>query len=448
MVGTPRRVDGADISHHQQTVDLRKARDAGLKFMYHKATEGNTYVDPRFVERLTAARSLGLPVGGYHFARPLSGDAIEEAKHFLKWARPQSGDLKPALDLEVMAGMTQAALRVWCENFSKYVLNEVGVLPVLYGPWPHLALREQVKWVPRYNDAMVPPTPAWDIWQFSNGVYGSPNSFPGLGHVDLNTFNQSMTLKRLMMPTKRRTRSVKMVHVSMQFSDSPRQQRIDVGRIFARAVRQDIQWITGTEAGPGNPALRKALRELAPTYGYRVYVPDGTDSWIAVRKDTMKSDRWEPAYTKVIDGVAGQYTDKGPVSVTFDTALGVVTVIACHYLTDKHPMYAKANKALALAIGEVAALKGKGRALVFYGGDQNIVDITHDTFFGAPLTSCWDELKRWENTGHGCIDVIASYDRDGRVACKSADALSDKELPLFTDHYWVRATYNIEELAS
>jgi hypothetical protein len=103
---------------------------------------------------------------------------------------------------------------------------------------------------------------------------------------------------------------------------------------------------------------------------------------------------------------------------------------------------------LAQAIGALAEEKGAGNALVFYGGDQNIVDRTYDTFLGqADLTSCWDELQRWENTGHGNIDVIASYDRDGRVRCLKATVLDDTEFPLFTDHWYVEAIYGIGALA-
>jgi hypothetical protein len=41
---------------------------------------------------------------------------------------------------------------------------------------------------------MAAPNPAhpwdrWTVWQFSNGVFGHPNSVPGIGAVDLNTLN-------------------------------------------------------------------------------------------------------------------------------------------------------------------------------------------------------------------------------------------------------------------
>src|SRR5690349_10737349 len=44
-------VHGADLSHHNADPALIKARDAGLKFVYHKATEGTTVRDPKYPAR-------------------------------------------------------------------------------------------------------------------------------------------------------------------------------------------------------------------------------------------------------------------------------------------------------------------------------------------------------------------------------------------------------------
>lgn len=41
----PLPVHGADVSHHQPTLDLKLAKAKGLQFLYHKATEGDSFVD-------------------------------------------------------------------------------------------------------------------------------------------------------------------------------------------------------------------------------------------------------------------------------------------------------------------------------------------------------------------------------------------------------------------
>ena len=96
-------------------------------------------------------------------------------------------------------------------------------------------------------------------------------------------------------------------------------------------------------------------------------------------------------------------------------------------------------------LGELAEDKGACRKLFFYGGDQNIPDRELDTFFGAPLTSCWDELGKYPPTlgKRSTIDVIASYDRDGRVSFVNAHSYADRELLLATDHNLVEAEIKI-----
>src|SRR5690606_34500732 len=129
---------------------------------------------------------------------------------------------------------------------------------------------------------------------------------------------------------------------------------------------------------------------------------------------------------------------KGLVHVSFESSnedLGRVAVGAAHYLTDaRRPSspYWVWNEKLGEEIGKWAREEGKGPALVFYGGDQNMADRRNDepqgdTFFGEPLTSTWDELRKWENTGHGTIDVIATYNKDGRVSALRTNALNDRE---------------------
>lgn len=250
------------------------------------------------------------------------------------------------------------------------------------------------------------------------------------------------------VPDRRKVR-IDVAHASMQFSDTLEQKDADTEKIFARAEKRGLRWITGTEAGQAD--LRGSLRAAAERHGYRLYVKG--DCWIAVEKKHIKKGSWKTFWRKVIDGVAKRWTDKGVVAVTveFDD-IGVTTIIAAHYLTKgrpdaKDPEYRQnleRNRQLAQAIGEYARQVGKGKAKVFYGGDQNIVDRDADTFLGEPLTSLWDELKRWENTGHGNIDVIASYDADGRVVGVYMRALDDSEFRLFSDHFYTEGGFDVE----
>lgn len=458
MSTKPRRIDGVDLSHHNPaSLDaLRKAKAAGVRFLWHKATEGATVVDRTYAERRKLAAELRIPFGAYHFARPGKGDAELEARHFLATAKPKPGDLRPALDLETTEGLTITQLRAWAATWVAVVRKATGVEPVVYSPWD--LGTKGLRWRPRYNDSNTPPVLPWDVWQFSNGQLGKPDTVAGLGRVDLNTLAPGVKLADLRIPAKPKpagkTRRLRLGHVSMQFSDTPEQMRQDVAAVFARAKERDYAWLTGTEAGAGADPLDKLLRAAAKAAGYRYFRPRRTDAWIAVREDLIAGG-WRTYYAKVIDGEAGKFTDKGPVEVAFDTPdLGRITILAGHYLTKGRPnprdpqygRYTAENQSLAHAIGERGRLGAKGSGLAFYGGDQNIDDRRDDTFFGAPFTTAWDELGRWENTGHGPIDVIASWDGDGRVKAVDVDAFPDSEVMLHTDHYLIEAAYDVRVL--
>lgn len=68
---------GPDISHHQQQVDLARAKPH-VNFVFLKATDGTGVVDGTFATRWQKLAQLGIPRGAYHFARP--GDASAQAE--------------------------------------------------------------------------------------------------------------------------------------------------------------------------------------------------------------------------------------------------------------------------------------------------------------------------------------------------------------------------------
>lgn len=437
-----------DTSHHQDyRIDFAAAKKAGIKGQYHKATEGTGFRDPDYATRRAAAKKAGLAFGAYHFARPSNGDADDEARHFLSVAKPRPGDLLPALDLETTEGLSIGSLRGWAKEWSRIVSAACGGHdPVVYSPWDLQV--PGLRWRPRYNDANTPPALPWDVWQFSNGVLGVPDRVAGFpGATDLNTLRKGLPFSALVYPKPKVPRpsvTFDLMHVSMQFSDSPAQMESDAGRIFARAKKRGVRWVTGTESGPGSGPLRSLLTKAAKANGYRFWMHPAQDSWIAVDEDLIAGG-WSTHYQKVIDGKAGQFSDKGVLAVAFNTRrAGRITVMAGHYLLKHDPR----NAVLAKAIGEYAVKAGRGSALVFYGGDQNMVDRTEDSFYGQPLTSLADELRTWPNTGHGPIDVIASYDGDGRVQGTYFRALDDTEFPLHTDHWAIEGGYRVRLLAA
>ena len=108
---TSNRLEGIDISHWQGTIDWTKVRAAGKKFAYIKASEHTSFVDNKYATNRSRAKSAGLKVGAYHFARPNVGtaDAYAEADHFIETADWTRGELRPVLDLEDTGGLSSSA---------------------------------------------------------------------------------------------------------------------------------------------------------------------------------------------------------------------------------------------------------------------------------------------------------------------------------------------------
>lgn len=197
----PLKVHGVDISHHQAgNIGWASLKRAGVQWMYHKATEGAGFKDSNYTKRRAEAKAAGMPFGAYHFARPERGDARVEARFFISVAKPVPGDLRPCLDLETQEHLSGAALVQWADDFNDEVEKLTGQTVVVYTPYVLSSAleRKALFWVPRYNNSNTPPTRSWDIWQFSNGVFGVPNQVAGLGHVDLN--HSKVSVQDLLIP--------------------------------------------------------------------------------------------------------------------------------------------------------------------------------------------------------------------------------------------------------
>jgi hypothetical protein len=295
-------------------------------------------------------------------------------------------------------------------------------------------------------------TGKWDI--------GDPAGISFRGHrvLDVNKFRKEVQAERarLFAPVKQPSNGykIKIGHCSLQFSDGPKMWQHDVALIFARGY----QWITGTEAGEA--VNWRILYAEAKRRGYTIR--RYKSNWIAISNKIVKQGttvKWGVQTLVDNDLVAGPGHDSNYIFATFvhsEQGVGTISVVSSHYPTKGTPVSKdparRVNLKWTTLMGKKISAKmadlGEGSALAFYGGDQNIEDSKADTFFGGDVTSCWDELKKYPGTGHGTIDVIATYDRDTRVRCLSADSFTDKELFLHTDHYLVEATYQIERLAA
>jgi len=91
---------GIDVSTHQGKVDFAKAKAAGARFVYARASLADTYDDPRFFEHIQGARAAGLPCGAYHVVAP-DRSASAQIGNFLSLVDQVELQLPPVLDCEL-----------------------------------------------------------------------------------------------------------------------------------------------------------------------------------------------------------------------------------------------------------------------------------------------------------------------------------------------------------
>jgi GH25 family lysozyme M1 (1,4-beta-N-acetylmuramidase) len=139
-------VGGIDISSHDHRrfpVQWPTEIAAGSQFVYIKATEGTTYLNPFFAADYAAARRAGRYVGAYAYARPDHGDPVGQADFFLRHARfaRDARTLVPFIDLEWpyaavktdrCFNLNPAQMRAWIHAFVDRIQAAIGRKPMIY----------------------------------------------------------------------------------------------------------------------------------------------------------------------------------------------------------------------------------------------------------------------------------------------------------------------------
>jgi GH25 family lysozyme M1 (1,4-beta-N-acetylmuramidase) len=226
--GRPARypIGGIDISSHDHRrfpVQWHTEVAAGGQFVYVKATEGTTYMNPHFAADYAAARATHRYVGAYVYARPDRGDPIGQADHFLRHAR-FTGDtrtLVPFVDLEWPYAGVKAdgcynlipeQMRTWIRAFVGRIEAGIGRKPMIYTNtnWWNPCTGNDTSFggypldIASYT-RMPPKLPAgWTtfaLWQYAPGDEDKPNSH------DRDVVNGGMAgLKALAWPPPRTSR--------------------------------------------------------------------------------------------------------------------------------------------------------------------------------------------------------------------------------------------------
>lgn len=168
-------IPGFDVSKYQAGLDMAAAADAGMQFVFVRASIG-LEVDPVCATHLAGAEGRLLR-GTYHSLHP--GDPVAQAITYYRALTAANGfltELPPALDVE-KPGTTADLVRGFLEAFS-WLWRRPLLIYTSESKWHNMVgvdcawAREYSLWVAHWNVAEpILPTPwtHWVFWQHTVG---------------------------------------------------------------------------------------------------------------------------------------------------------------------------------------------------------------------------------------------------------------------------------------
>ncbi|MDB6058276.1 MAG: Endoglucanase [Verrucomicrobiales bacterium] len=213
---------GGDVSHWEGAITWSSVKNAGYVFSWAKATEGTNYIDPTFTANASGAKTAGVLIAPYHFARydenPGTNGAIAEAQYFWATAKNYITNngyyMMPMLDAEYVTtngyepghyGYTKTTFSQWLNAWATTVVSNaaakgVTIKPVLYcgvsfsANWMDSTITNTFSpWVATWNHedpqtgapGGTGPFSSWNFWQWS-----ATNIVPGIsGQCDVDVYN-------------------------------------------------------------------------------------------------------------------------------------------------------------------------------------------------------------------------------------------------------------------
>jgi len=178
-------LEGIDVSHNNGAIDWSRVNAAGISFAFIKATEGESWEDPKWQTNLAGCQSTGIMPGLYHFYHH-DVDPVAQATHFLKTIGEHASSGVPiAIDVEapddgagsLTYGPDEVVHRVTA--FVNAVTQAVGRSPLIYtypAAWKELTGDSDSfaatcpLWIASYEAAPSIPN-GWTgatIWQYTD----------------------------------------------------------------------------------------------------------------------------------------------------------------------------------------------------------------------------------------------------------------------------------------
>jgi lysozyme len=191
-----------DVSEYQGHIDFEAVKDSMLvDAVIIRASQGVHTTDSKFHEYHDGFKSVGMPIGAYHFFEFMANPA-QQAQHFLSVIDGCEGELIPMVDVEdgSLVGPSDLGNRMqWLHQYNQYLLDHMPCHNLMiYTPlsfWNDQmggtgAFAGHPLFLAEYNNDKEPEIPRGfkelKLWQHT-----SSGKIPGITEntVDLSFFN-------------------------------------------------------------------------------------------------------------------------------------------------------------------------------------------------------------------------------------------------------------------
>lgn len=192
---------GCDVSRYQGDIDWEILSGQGISFVFIKATEGSSHIDPKFEENWSQAFDTGLYVGAYHFFS-FESPGKNQAEHFSAQAGKKTPMLLPVVDVEFYGSYNRkntdaAQVAAQLDSYIQVIKETYGVEPIIYTTmeaYDHL-IKGRYPDCPLWIRSVITRPKLdrqWVLWQYTDreklkGYDGSE------AHIDMNVFHGGLS---------------------------------------------------------------------------------------------------------------------------------------------------------------------------------------------------------------------------------------------------------------
>lgn len=194
----PRVVDIYSLTTIQSDT-FERAKAAGVWGIIHKASEGNTYKDPKYAQRRKMVEDAGLLWGAYHFN--YGNDVKQQVDNFLDSAQPDANTLvvldfedhKVNMDIQYAVAFMRSvedklgrSCAIYSGNRLKTYIGQLGQDDFAY-------ITQKKLWLAQYGPKAQLPKgfDKYFLWQYSgDGIGPMPHTVDGFGPgQDMNVYD-------------------------------------------------------------------------------------------------------------------------------------------------------------------------------------------------------------------------------------------------------------------